>query len=161
MRAYFLNISEEERKSIQEKQRTAYDGYKTMAPKIPSETPLNVENLALDEVGITVNNKNEVSGYKNTGINKPMKKVCKNCGTEMKEGEMCEICEMKSVMNEGKTCEKCGKELAEGKMCECTEGMKYSMQEIEESIKVKSKKGQVYNQINESLDWFRKFNKYL
>ena len=50
MRAYFLNISEEERKSIQEKQRSTYDGYKTMAPKIPSETPLNVENLALDEV---------------------------------------------------------------------------------------------------------------
>jgi hypothetical protein len=46
-------------------------------------------------------------------------------------------------------------------MCECAEGMKYSMEEIEESIKIKSKKGQVYNQINESLDWFRKFNKYL
>jgi hypothetical protein len=90
-----------------------------------------------------------------------MKKVCKDCGTEMKEGEMCEICEMKSVMNEGKTCEKCGKELAEGKMCECAEGMKYSMEEIEESINIKSKKGEVYNQINESLDWFRKFKKYL
>ena len=161
MRAYFLNISEEEKKSIQEKQRSIYDGYQTMEPKMNKQTPLNVENLALDEVGITVNNKGEVSGYKNTGINKPMKKVCKNCGTEMKEGEMCEICEMKSVMNEGKTCEKCGKELAEGKMCECAEGMKYSMEEIEESIKIKSKKGQVYNQINESLDWFRKFNKYL
>jgi hypothetical protein len=160
MRAYFLNISEEERKSIQEKQRSIYDGYQTMEPK-GNMTPLNVENLAMDEAGVTVNNKNEVTGYKNTGINKPMKKVCKNCGTEMKEGEMCEICEMKSVMNEGKTCEKCGKELAEGKMCECAEGMKYSMEEIEESIKIKSKKGQVYNQINESLDWFRKFNKYL
>ena len=109
MRAYFLNISEEERKSIQEKQRSIYDGYQTMQPK-GNMTPLNVENLAMDEAGVTVNNKNEVTGYKNTGINKPMKKVCKNCGTEMKEGEMCEICEMKSVMNEGKTCEKCGKE---------------------------------------------------
>jgi hypothetical protein len=160
MRAYFLNISEDEKKSIRDKQRSIYDGYQTMQPK-GNMTPLNVENLAMDEAGVTVNNKNEVTGYKNTGINKPMKKVCKNCGTEMKEGEMCEICEMKSVMNEGKTCEKCGKELAEGKMCECAEGMKYSMEEIEESIKIKSKKGQVYNQINESLDWFRKFNKYL
>jgi hypothetical protein len=161
MRAYFLNISEEERKSIQEKQRSIYDGYQTMEPKMAKETPLTVEDLALDKEGITVNNKGKVSEYKHTGINKPIKKVCKNCGTEMKEGEMCEICEMKSVMNEGKTCEKCGKELAEGKMCECAEGMKYSMEEIEESIKIKSKKGQVYNQINESLDWFRKFNKYL
>jgi hypothetical protein len=160
MRAYFLNISEDEKKSIRDKQRSIYDGYQTMQPK-GNMTPLNVENLAMDEAGVTVNNKNEVTGYKNTGINKLMKKLCKDCGTEMKEGEMCEICEMKSVMNEGKTCKKCGKELAEGKMCECTEGMKYSMEEIEESIKIKSKKGQVYNQINESLDWFRKFNKYL
>ena len=42
MRAYFLNISEEERKSIQEKQRSTYDGYKTMAPKVSSETPLKM-----------------------------------------------------------------------------------------------------------------------
>ena len=26
---------------------------------------------------------------------------------------------------------------------------------------IKSKKGQVYNQINESLDWFKKFKKFL
>ena len=133
MRAYFLNISEDEKKSIREKQRSIYDGYQTMEPKMAKETPLYMENLALDEKGITVNNEGEVSEYKHTGINKPMKKVC----------------------------EQCGKELAEGKMCECSEGMKYSMEEIEESINIKSKKGQVYNQINESLDWFRKFNKYL
>ena len=60
MRAYFLNISEEERKSIQEKQRSLYDGYKTMAPKVASETPLTVEDLALDKEGITVNNKGEI-----------------------------------------------------------------------------------------------------
>jgi len=65
-------------------------------------------------------------------------------------------------VSEGETCEQCGGEMKEGKMCECGgAGMKYSMEEIEESIKVKSKKGQVRNQINESLDWFRKFNKYL
>jgi len=89
-----------------------------------------------------------------------MKKNCKNCGTEMKEGETCEQCSMK----EGETCEQCGNVLSEGKVCEqCSmkEGMKYSMEEIEESIKVKSKKGEVYNQINESLDWFKKFKKYL
>ena len=161
MNHYFLNISEEEKKSIRDKQRSIYDGYQTMEPKMNKETPLTVEDLAQDKGGVTLNNRNETTEYKNTGINKPMKKVCKDCGTEMKEGEMCEICEMKSVMNEGKTCEKCGKELAEGKMCECAEGMKYSMEEIEESINIKSKKGEVYNQINESLDWFRKFNKYL
>lgn len=157
MNHYFLNISEEEKKSIRDKQRSIYDGYQTMEPKMAKETPLYIENLALDEKGVTLNNKNEVTEYKNTGINKPMKKACKNCGTEMKEGKMCEQCSM----NEGEMCEVCGGEMNEGKMCECGgAGMKYSMEEIEESIKVKSKKGQVYNQINESLDWFRKFNKY-
>jgi hypothetical protein len=159
MNHYFLNISEEEKKSIRDKQRSIYDGYHTMEPKMNKQTPLNVENLALDEKGVTLNNKNEVTEYKNTGINKPMKKVCKNCGTEMKEGKMCEQCSMK----EEEMCEQCGREMKEGKMCEqCSmkEGMKYSMEEIEEGIKVKSKKVQVYNQINESLDWFRKFKKY-
>lgn len=156
MRAYFLNISEEEKKSIRDKQRSIYDGYQTMQPK-GNMTPLNVEDLAGDKMGVTLNNKNEVTEYKNTGINKPMKKTCKNCGTEMKEGKMCEQCSM----NEGEMCEVCGGKMNEGKMCECGgAGMKYSMEEIEESIKVKSKKGQVYNQINESLDWFRKFKKY-
>jgi hypothetical protein len=158
MRAYFLNISEEERKSIQEKQRSIYDGYQTMEPKMNKQTPLNVENLALDEKGITLNNKGHVSEYKNKGINKPMKKNCNECGG-MYEEEMCEICEMKNVMNEGKTCEKCGKELAEGKICECGIVM-YSDEQLEESIKIKSKKGQVIKQINESLDMFNRFRKY-
>lgn len=134
MRAYFLNISEEEKKSIQEKQRSLYDGYQTMQPK-GNMTPLTVEDLAGDKNGVTVNNEGEVTEYKNKDINKKTKKeVCEVCGGEMKEGKMCE----------------CG-----------GAGMKYSMEELEEGLKLKSKKGQVYNQINESLDWFRKFNKYL
>ena len=56
-------------------------------------------------------------------------------------------------------CSTRGSEMNEGKMCECGgSGMKYSMEEIEESINLKSKKSQVFNQINESLDWFRKLN---
>jgi hypothetical protein len=105
--------------------------------------------LALDKEGITVNNKGEVTGYKHMGINKPMKKNCKECG-EMYEGEMCE-CGTKMYENKSEVCEVCGGEMNEGKMCECGgAGMKYSMEEIEESIKVKSKKGQ------NSLDFFSK-----
>ena len=159
MNHYFLNISEEEKKSIRDKQRSIYDGYQTMEPKMAKETPLYIENLALDEKGVTLNNKNETTEYKHTGINKPMKKTCNECGT-MYEGEVCE-CGPGMYENKSEVCEMCGGEMKEGKMCECAEGMKYSMEEIEESIKIKSKKGQVYNQINESLDWFRKFNKYL
>ena len=126
MRAYFLNISEEERKSIQEKQRSIYDGYQSMAPKMAKQTPLKVENLALDEMGITVNNKGEVSEYKNKGINKPMKKNCNECGA-MYEGEVCE-CASSMYENKSEVCEMCGGEMKEGKMCECGGGgMKYSM----------------------------------
>ena len=157
MRAYFLNISEDEKKSIRDKQRSIYDGYQTMQPK-GNMTPLNVEDLAGDKKGATINAYGEVSEYKHTGINKPMKKSCNECG-ELYEGE---VCECMSKMYEGEVCEMCGGEMIEGKMCECGGGgMKYSMSELEESINLKSKKGQVYNQINESLDWFRKFNKYL
>lgn len=135
MGAYFLNISENEKKSIREKQRSIYDGYQTMEPKMAKETPLYMENLALDEKGITVNNEGEVSEYKNVGINKKIKE-------------------------DAPVCEVCGGTLAEGKMCECGP-MKYSMEELEESIKVKSKKNQVKEQIHESLDWFKRFNNYI
>ena len=33
MKAYFLNISEEEKKSITERHRELYNGYQTMQPK--------------------------------------------------------------------------------------------------------------------------------
>lgn len=157
MRAYFLNISEEERKSIQEKQRSIYDGYQTMEPKMNKETPLKVENLALDEMGITVNNKGEVSEYKNKGINSKMKKTCNECGG-MYEGEMCE-CGTGMYENKSDVCEVCGGEMKEGKMCECGPSM-YNEEQLEESIKIKSKKGQVIKQINESLDMFNRFRKY-
>ena len=137
MGAYFLNISEDEKKSIREKQRSIYDGYQTMEPKMAKETPLYMENLALDEKGITVNNEGEVSEYKNVGINKKIKE-------------------------DAPVCEVCGGTLAEGKMCECGgAGMKYSIEELEESIKVKGKKNQVKEQIHESLDWFKRFNNYI
>jgi hypothetical protein len=58
-------------------------------------------------------------------------------------------------MSEGETCEQCGGEMKEGETCECgTKG--YSMEEIEEGIKVKSKAYLVQEQINESLKWFKK-----
>ena len=153
MRAYFLNISEDEKKSITDKHKELYNGYQVMQPE-GNMSPLTVGNYALDEGGATVNSRGDVTEYKNTGINKPMKKTCNECGT-MYEGEMCEMCEMK----EGKSCETCGKELAEGKICECGSKM-YTEEQIEESINLKSKKTQVIKQINESLNMFNRFTKY-
>lgn len=151
MSAYFIGLTQEEKNTIKDKHRKPYDGYVTRGFNEPKEQILNVENLALDEKGITVNNEGDVTEYKNTNINRKMKKVCEQC-SGLYEGEMCEQC---SSMSEGETCEQCGGEMKEGETCECgTKG--YTMEELEENIKLKSKASLVQEQINESLKWFKK-----
>ena len=56
MKAYFLNISEEEKQDIKDKHVKLYDGYVTREQKQPVEITLSVGNYALDEEGVTVNN---------------------------------------------------------------------------------------------------------
>ena len=148
--AFFLNITNEEKQSIQDRHRSLYDGYATNGDTAPKMERIKVENLALDEKGITVSNMGEVKEYTNTEVNRKLKNVCENCNG-LYEGEMCEQC---SSMKEGEQCEQCG-EMKEGETCECgTKG--YTMEEIEEGIKVKSKASLVQEQINESLKWFKK-----
>ena len=162
MKAYFLNISEDEKKSITDRHRELYNGYQAMQPK-GNMTPLTVENLAQDSNGVTVNTEGTVTEYKNTGINKPMKKMCEGCG-EMYEGEKCECGTGNMYEDE---CKECGTNMYEGKLCECGSGMNegecnecgtemYTEEQIEESIKLKSKKDSVIKEINESLNWFKK-----
>jgi hypothetical protein len=149
--AFFLNITNEEKQSIQDRHRSLYDGYATNGDTAPKMERIKVENLALDEKGITVSNMGEVKEYTNTEVNRKLKKVCENCNG-LYEGEMCEQC---SSMKEGEQCEACGGEMKEGETCECgTKG--YTMEEIEEGIKIKSKASLVQEQINESLKWFKK-----
>jgi hypothetical protein len=149
--AFFLNITKEEKESIQDKHRSQYDGYVSRGFNTPKEQIINVEDLNRDKKGITVSNMGEVKEYTNTEVNRKLKKVCEQC-SGLYEGEMCEQC---SSMSEGEQCEQCGGEMKEGETCEC--GTKsYSMEEIEEGIKVKSKASLVQEQINESLKWFKK-----
>jgi hypothetical protein len=152
MGAYFLGLSEEEKNTIKDKHRKPYDGYVTRGFNEPKEQFLNVEDLALDKGGITVNNKGDVTEYKNTNINQKMKKVCEQC-TGLYEGDMCEQC---SSMSEGEQCEQCGTGLKEGEQCEQCSAKAYTMEELEENIKLKSKAFLVQEQINESLKWFKK-----
>ena len=152
MGAYFLGLTQEEKNTIKDKHRKPYDGYVTRGFNEPKEQILNVENLALDEKGVTVNNQGHVTEYKNTNINQKMKKVCEQC-SGLYEGEMCEQC---SSMSEGEMCEQCGGEMREGEQCEQCSSKKYTMEEIEEGIKIKSKALLVQEQINESLKWFKK-----
>ena len=140
MKAYFLNISEEEKNSIKEKHSKPYDGYVTRGNNVPNETPLTVGNYALDTEGVTVSNKGDVTEYKNKDINMKLKKTCNECGG-LYEGTMCE-CGTK-MYEEKEECDECGTE-------------KYTMEDIEESIKLKSKAPLVSEQISESLSWFKK-----
>ena len=71
MKSYFLNIPKEERENILDQHKNVYDGYVTNYAK-PNEQPLFVQDFANDKNGITVNNKGEVSVYKNMGINEIM-----------------------------------------------------------------------------------------
>ena len=71
MKAYFLNIPNEERNSILDQHKSIYNGYKT-SYGTNAEQPLFVQDLANDKGGITVNNKGEVKPYTNIGINENM-----------------------------------------------------------------------------------------
>jgi len=139
MRTYFLNISEEEKKSITEKHRELYNGFQTLQNNGSNTTPLQVEDLALDKKGATLNNENEVMEYRNTNINKKTKKVCEEC----------------SGMYEGAECS-CGKK---EKNEEDLKNEEYTEEGIKESIKLPSKSKLVIEDINESKKWFKKILK--
>jgi hypothetical protein len=150
--AFFLNITEEEKQSIQDRHRSQYDGYVTRGNNVPNETPLNVEDLNRDKKGITVSNMGEVKEYTNKEVNRKLKKVCNEC-SGLYEGDMCE-CGTGKMYEEKSTCNECGTEMKEGEQCEC--GKAYTMEELEESIKLKSKAPLVKENISESLNWFKR-----
>lgn len=68
MNQYFFNVTKEERENILDKHKKVYDGYVTEYAQ-GNMYPLTVQDLANDKRGITVNNKGEVSEYKNVSIN--------------------------------------------------------------------------------------------
>ena len=70
MSAYFIGLTQEEKNTIKDKHRKPYDGYVTRGFDTSKEQMLNVEDLAQDKGGITVNNQGDVTEYKNTNINK-------------------------------------------------------------------------------------------
>lgn len=105
MNAYFFNITKEERENILDKHKTLYDGYVTMQGKGNNQEPLVVQDLANDKGGITLNNKGDVSTYKNFGINESVEEidedVCPSCGLSESVCECSEeIIETEDVVEE-------------------------------------------------------------
>ena len=64
MNSYFFKMTNEEKNTILDQHKSVYDGYVTQYVK-PNQEPLYVQDFANDKNGITVNNKGNVTTYKN------------------------------------------------------------------------------------------------
>jgi hypothetical protein len=62
-------MTNEEKTNILDQHKSIYDGYVTSYAQQPKEQPLYTQDFANDKQGLTVNNKGEVTAYKNMGIN--------------------------------------------------------------------------------------------
>jgi hypothetical protein len=116
-------MSNDEKRNILDKHKHLYDGYRTMQPEIKKEQPLFVQDFANDKGGVTLNNKNTVTSYKNFGINEQVEQMedeCMECG----DGQYME--ESKGM------CSECGGIMKEGECMEC--GWKGEMEEETQQV---------------------------
>jgi hypothetical protein len=147
MKAYFLNVPNEEKQNILDQHKTVYDGYVTNFAK-PNEQPLYVQDLANDKGGITVSNKGVVKRYTNMGINENIDEMeldgigdgPLDLEKGVFDGEMSEEDEIEINLKKNEPSYDIDVEFTE----ELDE---------EENQKVKEK-------VRESLDWFKRFTKY-
>jgi hypothetical protein len=110
MRAYFFNMSNEEKSNILDQHKSMYDGYQTMQPNVKNPMDLYVQDFANDKGGVMINNKGEVKKYSNLAINEDVdiglltddpgmdenleeeKQMCSECGTGYMEEGICNEC---------------------------------------------------------------------
>jgi hypothetical protein len=86
MNAYFFNVSNEEKKNILDQHKNLYDGYVTKYNQESNQYPLYVQDLANDKMGVTVNSKGDVKNYTNFKINEsPLDKIADG-STDLKNG---------------------------------------------------------------------------
>jgi len=148
MNAYFFNLTREENENILDKHKNVYDGYVTQYVK-PNEQPLYVQDFANDKNGITVNNRGEVSSYKNVGINEDIMSGAKFEPEVNIESE--EVEEQIDMIGDGDD------DLEHGTFDDSDwditllDGLEEDEEEIKSSIK---------ESVNKSLDMFRRFKKY-
>lgn len=149
MAAYFFNITEEERNNILDKHKHLYDGYVTNYGT-NKEQPLYVQDLANDKNGLTVNNRGEVKKYTNMGINESMELPLDMIGDgdeDLEHGTM----------------EDDSFDLDEQDMSD-EEGDEEPKFEIDvkflDDVEDEDMNDEIKDSVNESLDWFRRVNKY-
>ena len=184
MNSYFFKMTNEEKNNILDQHKTVYDGYVTQYVK-PNQQPLYVQDLANDKNGITVNNKGNVGVYKNVAINEIDSKFAPE---PTFEGETEESFMVSSGYNPldrigdgeddlvhgtmGEICPKCG---GEDPNCEICGEQEYEYDYDDDETKLSDdfgpidldfenleleEKTNITEQINKSLDMFKRFQKF-
>lgn len=69
MNAYFFKMSKDEKNNILDQHKHLYDGYVTKYNQQSNQTPLYVQDLANDKMGVFLDNKGNVKNYTNYRIN--------------------------------------------------------------------------------------------
>jgi len=143
MKAYFLNIPNEERNNILDQHKSIYNGYQT-SYGTNAEQPLFVQDLANDKGGITVNNKGEVKKYTNLRINE-----------EIDEMQLDMIGDGPMDFEAGVMDEEMYEEDTEENEPEYKLRVDFydELGDEEDNENIKSN-------VNESLNWFKRFSKY-
>ena len=177
MNAYFFNMTNEERTNILDQHKEIYDGYVTQYANT-NEQPLYVQDLANDKNGITVNNRGEVKKYTNMGINESMDLPLDMIGDgedDLEYGTMgdedgedlCTHCNGLGYDEfTDEQCEWCGGsyDLYEDDESFEDEGDEDPKFEIDvkflDDVEDEDSIGDIKDSVNESLDWFRRVNKY-
>jgi hypothetical protein len=180
MNAYFFNTTPEERENILDQHKKLYDGYVTKYNQESNMTPLYVQDFANDKGGITVNNKGNVTQYKNIGINEsPLDRIAdgpkdlKN-GTVDLDDAPNDRSEVDSIIMHDRypsPVEEDSFGEYEDEMMVNSDEYEYDIDELEdysaEDISEdlfteidEEKLPDFMSQINESLDMFKRFKKY-
>ena len=165
MNQYFFKMTNEEKTSILDQHKHVYDGYVTNYAK-PNEQPLYTQDFANDKKGITINNKGQVTTYKNMGINESVLE------SEEEESYMVSVGEQLDMIGDGEydlpngTVDVDDEYVSddEFEMCEDDE-FEMNLDDLmdlgdEENEIEEEEKEEIINKINESLDMFKRLKKY-
>ena len=86
MNAYFFRMSKDEKDNILDQHKHLYDGYVTKYNQESNQTPLYVQDLANDKMGITLDNKGNVKNYTNFRVNESALDRIADGPTDLKNG---------------------------------------------------------------------------
>ncbi len=163
MRGYSI-MSDEDRQSILKQHATVYDGYAT--GNVPSNmTPLTVYDAAGDKEGVTVDGKGNVKAYTNHNINEITAKPLNYDEIEPayefeSEGPQQSMTQMGMGKRPYDFVSQGPSDVYEDEL----EGGVYDNIDFDELLsddeELQQKRDQIEEKINESLDMFKRFQKY-